>query len=707
MLNMPRGRLRTEDGATRLAAIDTYDRYGFVNLPSMDGTDQNAADGIEAQLVASLGTSMNERIEAKTKGQIALIDAWETYMGELPGGNAQPSSPPALQPGGASRNSKRSASPEMKISMIFRSGGSSSNGEDAEVPYPKFERCARSEQLIQSGVPSKCRQEVWTRLINMWVGDIRKEVGPDYYNRMWDLTDKDIKPMPPTGFLKQVDLDLLRTFPTNKYFLRDGPAINKLRRILVAFMRHSPRIGYCQGFNFLAGFALLFLSEEMAFWCLVTLIDHIMPKLYFVDPMTESRADQPVLRELVAEHLGGVEDMLNAQNFDLSLVSFNWFFTLYVDTVPIDVTLRIWDQLLYEGDFVLFRVAHSLLASAQDGLVGLDSPGDVFDAMRNLGKQCDDIEALFFMINNKCPFSKEHIRARRVVHTEELIDSDAKIMTQVKAQQAKRKAEREAKAAKAAQLERDRTLGHQSTTAREIEPSPGSGGIAATAGTSTLTQKTEVKSTPVPVTPAPVADVTNTDDGTGPLNIMNIAMPSAATAPLLITKENQQWDLAPAPGNSFEDAGLATPTSKSEPFSRSRSAEVDRQSTTTVAAVEAAREGPWPVESFDDEIERTMSHSNLNRGLLDNHEESSSPHESATTSPQESGTESAHHSPLQRPASVDSWVQIDVEEKEEAPPPPRDNFITQHATDYALTPKMTGGTGDGYVLLGHGPHCCA
>ena len=80
-------------------------------------------------------------------------------------------------------------------------------------------------------------------MIHMWVGDIREAVGPDYYNRMWDLTDKEIKPLPPTGFLKQVDLDLLRTFPTNKYFLRDGPAINKLRRILVAFMRHSPRIG--------------------------------------------------------------------------------------------------------------------------------------------------------------------------------------------------------------------------------------------------------------------------------------------------------------------------------------------------------------------------------------------------------------------------------------------------------------------------------
>lgn len=42
--------------------------------------------------------------------------------------------------------------------------------------------------------------------------------------------------------------------------------IRNLSEVLEAFSRHSPDIGYCQGMNFIAGVALLFLSPEDAFW---------------------------------------------------------------------------------------------------------------------------------------------------------------------------------------------------------------------------------------------------------------------------------------------------------------------------------------------------------------------------------------------------------------------------------------------------------
>ena len=48
-----------------------------------------------------------------------------------------------------------------------------------------------------------------------------------------------------------------------------------LRRVLLAFSAHSPRIGYCQSMNFLAAALLLALgrAEDSAFWVLVCLID--------------------------------------------------------------------------------------------------------------------------------------------------------------------------------------------------------------------------------------------------------------------------------------------------------------------------------------------------------------------------------------------------------------------------------------------------
>ena len=56
---------------------------------------------------------------------------------------------------------------------------------------------------------------------------------------------------------------------------------------------------YCQGFNFIAGFALLILPEESAFWCLVAFVEHIMPPHYFSGDLASARDDQLVLRKIV------------------------------------------------------------------------------------------------------------------------------------------------------------------------------------------------------------------------------------------------------------------------------------------------------------------------------------------------------------------------------------------------------------------------
>ena len=47
--------------------------------------------------------------------------------------------------------------------------------------------------------------------------------------------------------------------------------------------------------NRVAAFALLFLKEEDAFWCLVAIIDFIMPADYFSVSMVAAQADQVYL----------------------------------------------------------------------------------------------------------------------------------------------------------------------------------------------------------------------------------------------------------------------------------------------------------------------------------------------------------------------------------------------------------------------------
>ena len=68
--------------------------------------------------------------------------------------------------------------------------------------------------------------------------------------------------------------DLGRTFPSNAW-VSTAEGMAALRRVLLAFSAHSPRIGYCQSMNFLAAALLLALgqAEDSAFWVLVCLID--------------------------------------------------------------------------------------------------------------------------------------------------------------------------------------------------------------------------------------------------------------------------------------------------------------------------------------------------------------------------------------------------------------------------------------------------
>ena len=49
-----------------------------------------------------------------------------------------------------------------------------------------------------------------------------------------------------------------------------------------------------QGLNRLAAIALLFLEEEMAFWCLVMIVTYFMPDGYYGRQLVASQADQVI-----------------------------------------------------------------------------------------------------------------------------------------------------------------------------------------------------------------------------------------------------------------------------------------------------------------------------------------------------------------------------------------------------------------------------
>ena len=67
---------------------------------------------------------------------------------------------------------------------------------------------------------------------------------------------------------------------------------------------------------------------------------------------------QRVLKDIMSEKLPTLYGHFTTHQCDLSLFTFNWFLVLFVDGLPVNVFLRIWDSFLYEGSKVTDRYQH-------------------------------------------------------------------------------------------------------------------------------------------------------------------------------------------------------------------------------------------------------------------------------------------------------------------------------------------------------------
>uniref|UniRef100_M8CDQ2 TBC1 domain family member 8B n=1 Tax=Aegilops tauschii TaxID=37682 RepID=M8CDQ2_AEGTA len=228
------------------------------------------------------------------------------------------------------------------------------------------------ESLVRGGVPIALRGEMWQAFVGVGA---RKITG--YYNKLLDertdvLDEKDLKDQvvneqksspkkdpKPEKWKGQIEKDLPRTFPGHPALDEDGR--NALRRLLTAYARHNPSVGYCQAMNFFAGLFLLFMPEENAFWALVGVIDEYFEGYY-------------------------TEEMIESQINDLTIPDWNFSCLL---------VLRVWDVILFEGNrTMLFRTTLALLDLYGPALVTTKDAGDAITLLQSLAGSTFDSSQL-------------------------------------------------------------------------------------------------------------------------------------------------------------------------------------------------------------------------------------------------------------------------------------------------------------------------
>ncbi|XVE76263.1 hypothetical protein DITRI_Ditri12bG0158000 [Diplodiscus trichospermus] len=270
-----------------------------------------------------------------------------------------------------------------------RDESSAGNGASHGSFFPWKEKL---ESLVHGGVPKDLRGEVW----QAFVGVKARQVERYYEDLLAQEIDDDDQHNNASPVLrkwrKQIEKDLPRTFPGHPALNDNGR--DSLRRLLLAYARHNPSVGYCQAMNFFAGLLLLLMPEENAFWSLVGIIDDYFDG-YYTEEMIESQVDQLVFEELMRERFPKLVNHLDYLGVQVSWISGPWFLSIFVNMLPWESVLRIWDVLLFEGNrAMLFRTALALMELYGPALVTTKDAGDAITLLQSLAGSTFDSSQL-------------------------------------------------------------------------------------------------------------------------------------------------------------------------------------------------------------------------------------------------------------------------------------------------------------------------
>ncbi|XP_051260910.1 growth hormone-regulated TBC protein 1b isoform X1 [Dicentrarchus labrax] len=232
------------------------------------------------------------------------------------------------------------------------------------------------KRYVRKGVPNEHRARIWMAASG---AQERLESNPAYYQSLLAM-EHDAK-------LKEtIHIDMHRTFPDNVLFKsRAEPSLQRaLYNVLLAYGHHNKAVGYCQGMNFIAGYLIIITKdEEKSFWLMDALLGRMLPD-YYSPAMLGLKTDQEVLGELVKAKAPAVGQLMAQYPGIWTLVVSRWFICLFIDVLPIETVLRVWDCIFYEGSKVLFRVALTLIIHNQPEILRARSLPDVCECFKQI-----------------------------------------------------------------------------------------------------------------------------------------------------------------------------------------------------------------------------------------------------------------------------------------------------------------------------------
>ncbi|RVE71442.1 hypothetical protein OJAV_G00051700 [Oryzias javanicus] len=265
---------------------------------------------------------------------------------------------------------------------------------------------SQMERFIRMGIPSSLRGRVWKSLLNIHVlretshfnyqtclSDMRQplvDLGISEYGILSAITtlsntQNHLTSTPSQSdicLFRQIALDLQRSFPTHRSLMGETPeAIEgraKLFRVLVAYAKYNPQVGYSQGMSHIAAVLLMQLGEEEeeAFWALAALLDQ--PKYLaelFDLTLTKVQHQVKVFEQFFKHRKPQLSQHLESVGVLSVHFVMPWFLTLFTSLPCWDTVLAVWDLIFLFGLPAVFRSALTIMELLEPRLLRLTDEG--------------------------------------------------------------------------------------------------------------------------------------------------------------------------------------------------------------------------------------------------------------------------------------------------------------------------------------------
>lgn len=298
------------------------------------------------------------------------------------------------------------------------------HGLETKDPTRFPPKSSRMKRFVRKGIPSEYRGAAW-----FWYAG-----GFELLNRNPGLYDELVQKAmvsPSNDDKEHIERDLHRTFPDNIHFKPESSSnpgassgssnpghgstvetqmIQSLRRVLYAYALHNPKVGYTQSLNFITGMLLLFLPEEKAFWMLHIITSIYLPGTHEIS-LEGANIDLWILMVLLKESLPNVYGKIastgpatgktrvpaltvHSRLPDITLGLTNWLMSVFIGTLPLETTLRVWDVFFYEGSKTFFRVSLAIFKACEKDILAVSDPMEVFQVVQTVPKRLLDANAL-------------------------------------------------------------------------------------------------------------------------------------------------------------------------------------------------------------------------------------------------------------------------------------------------------------------------